>query len=162
MKIGQSEIAIVALGGLEFEISAREIVEIPKLPDDGGITIGVYGDAGGERAQVLRFDCFRSGPHYHMPPSAPGQIELDGAAVGDGLEWTFACIRDELPAMIAKAGFAELAMRVDAAVLRRDWQRVRDAAQRCAGLPLSFKEFDPAVMAQAQAQPATAAGGVRH
>lgn len=162
MKIGQTEIAIVQLGGLEFEISAREIVDIPKLPDDGGITIGVYGEAGGERAQVLRFDCFRGGPHYHMPPSAPGQIELDRAAVGDGLEWSFACIRDELPAMIEKAGFAELAKRVDATALRSGWQRVRDAARRCAGMPLAFKEVDAAAMAQAQAQPAAAAGDARH
>ena len=160
MKIGQTEIAIVALGGLEFEVSAREIVDIPKLPDDGGVTIGVYGDASGERAQVLRFDCFRRGPHYHMPPSAPGQIELDGAQVGDGLEWAYACIRDELPAMIDKAGYAELARRVDAAALRSGWERVREAVQRCVALPLEFKENDPAAMAQAPG--AAAMGEARH
>jgi hypothetical protein len=154
MKIGQSQIAIVSLGGLEFEVSAREIVDIPKLPDDGGITIGVYAQDGSERAQVLRFDCFRRGPHYHMPPSAPGQLELDAAQVGDGLEWTYGCIRSELPAMIEQAGFVEVAKRVDAAALREGWTRVRDAAQRCAGQPLDFKEYDPAVMAQAQAAPA--------
>ncbi len=159
MKIGQSEIAIVALGGLEFEVSAREIVDIPKLPDDGGITIGVYGESEGERAQVLRFDCFRNGPHYHMPPSAPGQLEID-ASEGDGLDWTFARIRDELPAMIERAGFGDLARRVDAAALRAGWERVRDAAAACAGMPLQFKDYDPAAMAQAAE--AAGAGAARH
>jgi hypothetical protein len=34
--------------------------------DDEGLTIHVFGPAAGSRQEVLRFDCFRSQPHYHL------------------------------------------------------------------------------------------------
>ena len=111
----------VEIGGLRFEVMHRS------LQDDGGPTIEVYGDIDGESTQVLRFDCFRKAPHYHMPPSSPEILKLDPATVGDGLDWSMAQIREHIPEMLATAGFTELSRDVDREALAADWTRVRDA-----------------------------------
>ena len=111
----------VEIGGLRFEITHRT------LQDDGGPTIEVYGDVDGESTQVLRFDCFRKAPHYHMPPSSPEVLKLDPATVGDGLDWSLAQIREHVPEMLATAGFMKLSRAVDREALAADWTQVRDA-----------------------------------
>jgi hypothetical protein len=115
----------VEIGGLRFDVLRREFEE----DADGGTSIEVYGDVEGKPTQVLRFDCFRKAPHYHMPPSAPGQLELDPRQVGDPLDWALAQTREHLPEMLRKAGFPELSEQVDAAALRRDWERVKRAVE---------------------------------
>ncbi|MCH8192189.1 MAG: hypothetical protein IIC80_12655 [Chloroflexi bacterium] len=111
----------VEIGGLRFEIMHRS------LQDDGGPTIEVYGDIDGESTQVLRFDCFRKAPHYHMPPSSPEILKLDPATVGDGLDWSMAQIREHIPEMLATAGFMKLSRAVDREALAAGWTQVRDA-----------------------------------
>ena len=106
------------VGGLSFTVLHRELGE--KYGSDGGVSIEVYGHVDGERTQVLRFDCFRKEPHYHMPPSSPGQLALDPKKVGNGLEWSFKQIREHLPEMIQTAGFVDLAKTVDREVLREE------------------------------------------
>jgi hypothetical protein len=123
----------VEMGGLRFSVARREVGA------DGGTSIEVYGDVDGAATQVLRFDCFRREPHYHMPPGAPGQLALDPAEVGDGLAWALACTRERLPEMIRAAGFAELAGRVDRDALARGWERVREAAARAPEPTRSFR-----------------------
>lgn len=122
VKISVGEKVSVDVGGLRFEVVRRDV------DDDGGTSIEVYADVEGDDTQVLRFDCFRQAPHYHMPPSVPGQLELDPAEVGDGLDWALECTRERLPEMLEKAGYPGVASRVDAAALRAGWTRVRDAA----------------------------------
>lgn len=107
------------LGGLRFVVSRRE------FGGDGGPTVEVWGEVDGEDTQVLRFDCFRKAPHYHMPPSAPGVIALDPAEVGDGLDWTLDCVRHRLPEMVREAGFGALAGRLDAGALTRGADELR-------------------------------------
>lgn len=106
-----SEKKTFEIGGLSFTVLHRELGE--KYGADGGVSIEIYGDVDGEKTQVLRFDCFRKQPHYHMPPSAPGQLSLDPKEVGTGLDWSFDQIREHLPEMIQTAGFTELAKAVD-------------------------------------------------
>ena len=113
----------VVLGGLVFEVLQRTI------DDDGGYSIEVYGEADRE-TQVLRFDCFRKDPHYHMPPSAPGQLGLDAGEVGNGVEWALEQVRENLPEMISKAGFEALASDLDADLFRTSWELIRDAVDR--------------------------------
>ena len=123
MKISTGERVSVELGGLRFDVLRREI------DDDGGTSIEVYGDVEGESTQVLRFDCFRKDPHYHMPPGVPGQLKLDQAEVGDPVNWALSQTRDHLPEMLRKAGFAALAEEIDAEALRRNWQVVQRAVE---------------------------------
>ena len=35
------------------------------IPNDEGPTIHVFGPVNGDEQEILRFDCFRNGPHYH-------------------------------------------------------------------------------------------------
>ena len=111
------------LGGLRFAVARREVGE------DGDTSIEIYGEVDGASTQVLRFDCFRQDPHYHLA-GAPGQLELDPAEGGDGLSFALRCARERLPEMIRAAGFAELASRLDPADFERGWERLRDAIAR--------------------------------
>ena len=132
MKISVGEKVEFDLGGLHFEVLRREI------GDDGGTSIEVY-DAHDRDTQVLRFDCFRKAPHYHMPPSARGQLELDPAKLGDGLDWSLQQLRTRLPEMLLEAGFPELSAKVDLADFEAGWTRVRDAV---AAAPAASKTFE--------------------
>ena len=124
LEVRIGEAVEVELGGLRFAIARREVGE------DRGTSIEVYGEVDGAPTQVLRFDCFRRAPHYHMPPSAPGQLALDPVEVGDGVAWALRCTRERLPEMIRAAGYAELASRLDPAAFERGWGSVREAVAR--------------------------------
>jgi hypothetical protein len=124
LRIAIGEKLELAQGGLEFEVLRREVGE------DGGTSIEIFGEVSGQRTQVLRFDCFRLDPHYHMPPSASGQLAIEPAKVGDPIEWALACTRDRLPEMIRTAGYADLADKLDATALRSAAERVRDLVAR--------------------------------
>ena len=116
----------VGLGGLRFEVTHRS------LGEDGGPTIAVYGGVDGKDVQVLRFDCFRKDPHYHMPPGSKDSLHLDPASVGDGLEWSLTQIKEHVPEMLATAGFFDLSKSVDRDALRSGWTQVKDAVAETA------------------------------
>ena len=112
----------VELGGLRFVVMHRT------LGDDGGASIEVFGDVGDRSVQVLRFDCFKKGPHYHYAPAGDNsQRTLDQAEVGDGLDWAMEQIRSHIPEMLKTAGYDELAGSVDPQALAAGWTRVKDA-----------------------------------
>ena len=133
IRIQQGEKASHELGGLRFVACRREVGEF------GGWTLEVWGPVDGEDTQVLRFDCFRGAPHYHMPPSAKGQLELDPNEVGDGLAWALDCTRNQLPEMVEKAGFAELAKTLDRAVFRAGAVEIEKLV---AGVPEPSESFE--------------------
>jgi len=111
----------VEVGGLRFVVMHRAIGE------DGGATIEVFGDVDGKAIQVLRFDCFRKGPHYHYDPTGKNRQEKLDPAREDPLDWSFRQIRSNIPTMLRTAGFDALARQVDAGALGRDWTKVKDA-----------------------------------
>lgn len=131
--IQRGENRTLELGGLRFVARRQEVGE------DGGHTIEVWGPVDGEDTQVLRFDCFRDAPHYHMPPSQPGARKLDRAEVGDPLEWALACARERLPEMVAKAGYAVLAGALDVAALAGGDAALRELIASC---PEPSESFD--------------------
>jgi len=122
--IQQGEKESLELGGLRFVACRREVGEF------GGWTLEVWGPVAGEDTQVLRFDCFRGAPHYHMPPSAKGQLALDPNEVGDGLAWALDCARHQLPEMVAKAGFADLAQELDGSVFEAGTSEIEKLVAR--------------------------------
>ena len=130
--IATGEKVSVELGGLVFEVLRRDV------GDDGGHSIEVYG-AQDRDTQVLRFDVFRVDPHYHMPPSAKGQLSL--ADVADPMEWALEQTRENLPEMIRKAGFDALADSLDTGAFKSGWTAVRDAIDSAAE-PTETQEFD--------------------
>lgn len=70
---------------------------------DGGPTVHVFGPVGGAQEEILRFDCFRKAPHYHLGisyadnPVVP--IEAD-----DPLAWVLGELDAGLPGFLERAG----------------------------------------------------------
>ena len=131
--IQQGEKRSLELGGLRFVACRREVGEY------GGYTLEVWGPVDGDDTQVLRFDCFRGAPHYHMPPSQKGQLTLDPSEVGDGLDWALDCTRTRLPEMVEKAGFAGLAGQLDPEVFKLRTDEVRALIATCPEPTESFE-----------------------
>jgi hypothetical protein len=98
----------VPAGNVEFRIETRESGE------DGGPSIQVRTADGGEDVQLLRFDCFRTRPHYHYAPGLSGpEYDMDPTLLGDSLEWAISQIRANLGAMVDRAGYPTVATGLD-------------------------------------------------
>ena len=73
---------------------------------DGGPTLRVCDGSGGR--ELLRFDCFAKGPHWHVDPRGNNVIQKIEAA-GSPIDWTLCELRGGLCAYLARAEFtAEL------------------------------------------------------
>jgi hypothetical protein len=69
---------------------------------------------GGKETELLRFDCFDNHPHYHYGPEHKNvRIMLDPTLTANPLRWTMTQLRSKLPAMLARAGFGDLALQID-------------------------------------------------
>ena len=98
-------------------------LEMRRLPvGDGGLAIHVLGDIGGatrksyvEETELLAFDCFWDGAHYHYGPRNKNhRIYWDMTLVEDPLEWVFEQLENrKLAAMIDRAGYPGVAADVD-------------------------------------------------
>ncbi|HXK22884.1 MAG TPA: hypothetical protein VMS55_09445 [Myxococcota bacterium] len=129
-KLGRAEVAI---GALKFQILHR--IVIVDDYEDHGASIDVYGPVDGQETELIKFDCFEKGPHYHAPASA-APTELDTREFGDGLDWALGVIRDGLPELLSAAGYNELSGTLDRALLAARWTDVRDAVRATA--PASY------------------------
>ena len=100
---------------------------------DQGVTMGVYGEVDGKDVELLRFDCFDHTPHYHYGPEKKNErLMLDPTTEGDSLDWTIAQIRDRLPEMVTRAGYEDLAGRIDQGALEADLAEVESTARTMA------------------------------
>ena len=98
-------------------------LEMRRLPmGDGGLAIHVLGDVGGstrksyvEETELLAFDCFWDGAHYHYGPRNKNhRIYWDRTLVPEPLEWVFAQFENrKLGAMIERAGYPGIAADLD-------------------------------------------------
>ena len=78
----------------------------------GGYPARVSGDVDGHVTELLRFDDFIEGPHYHLPAGGD-PIPFDQAALGEPLTWFVSQLRDHLGELLAEAGFARVLSDVD-------------------------------------------------
>jgi hypothetical protein len=98
-------------------------LEMRRLPvGDGGLAIHVLGDVGGstrksyvEETELLAFDCFWDGAHYHYGPRNKNhRIYWDMTLVADPLAWVFEQLENrKIAAMIDRAGYPGIAADVD-------------------------------------------------
>jgi hypothetical protein len=98
---------------------------------EDGLALHVFATDDG--AELLRFDCFDDAPHYHyLTPSEPRNVveEYDHAANGPILPWALRAIREQLPAMLERAGAPALAAQVDPAVVAAAMGDVEAAVRR--------------------------------
>ncbi len=73
-----------------------------QVPNDEGPTVHVFGPVEGDEKEILRFDCFKKEPHFHVGISylsEPVQmIEAD-----DPLAWTLEVLAHQFPDYLAKS-----------------------------------------------------------
>jgi hypothetical protein len=108
-------------GGLRFEATFR-------APQ--GATLRVFADVAGQRTELLRFDDFVDGPHYHVPGAGPA-IVFDRDEKGEPLAWIVAELRDDLEPLITTAGYAEILPGLDVPAVTANVDRVRQAMEVC-------------------------------
>ncbi len=108
-------------GGLRFEATFR-------APQ--GATLRVFAEVGGERTELLRFDDFVEGPHYHLPGAGPA-ILFDRDEKGEPLSWIVAELRDDLGGLLTAAGYAGILPAVDVPAITANVGRVRQAMEEC-------------------------------
>ena len=113
--------------------------------DDRGVSLHVFGEEpGGERQELLRFDCFDEDPHYHYvswKQRSNEMLHIDPVADGDPLTWALERIRNRLPQMLERAGAPEVAARVDPRRIEEVLPKVSEAAWRA-----RFHHDDDAVL----------------
>ena len=86
-----------------------------ELMPDQGLMVQVYGEVDGKDTEVLRFDCFDQTPHYHYGPLHHNvRLNMDKTTAGNPLGWTMDNLRNRLPDMIRRAGYDDLAAKVEA------------------------------------------------
>ncbi|NQZ98663.1 MAG: hypothetical protein HRU01_19345 [Myxococcales bacterium] len=101
--------------------------------EDRGVSIHVFGSAGGESLELLRFDCFEEDPHYHYiswHDKKNEMVHLDPIADGDPLAWTLERLRLRLPHMLERAGAPGVAEQVDQRAVDAVLPRLAEAAYR--------------------------------
>ena len=98
-------------------------LEMRRLPiGDGGLAVHVLTDLAGtaeksyvEETEILAFDCFWDGPHYHYGPRNKNhRIYWDKTLIEDPLGWVFQQLdRHKLGSMIERAGYPGVAADLD-------------------------------------------------
>jgi hypothetical protein len=100
---------------------------------DQGVCIHVMGSPAGEMKELLRFDCFDQVPHYHYAPLEKNErIELDKTTAGNPIGWTLRQLRTRLPEMLERAGYGEVASRLDRDLVASRLDEVEEAARSMA------------------------------
>jgi hypothetical protein len=100
---------VIEAGNIRFGLESRD------TGNDGGVTIHVLSDVAGQEIELLAFDCFEKGPHYHYGPrNQDVRIYWDKTVVPDTLTWTLQQFKGgRLPAMIERAGYPTIAASLD-------------------------------------------------
>jgi hypothetical protein len=101
---------VIDAGSVEFAMSYRA-----EIMDDQGMCIQVYSKVDGKNTEILRFDCFDQAPDYHYGPENLNiRLNMDKTTAGNPLGWTLGNIRNNLPAMVRRAGYEDLAGKLEA------------------------------------------------
>ncbi len=127
------------LGSIEFHVEHR------RAGGDGGATLRVLHAEPGR--ELLRFDCFEHGPHFHFDPGGRDEItQLDPLA--DNVAWTVGELRRDLAAYLGKAGF-EGESDWSAEECDRSLSRVEDALRNP---PARFDDLDLELLASRKSE----------
>jgi hypothetical protein len=96
---------VIDAGSVNFVMGYRA-----EIMDDQGLCLQVYSEVDGKDTEILRFDCFDQAPHYHYGPENLNiRLFMDKTTAGNPLGWTLDNIRNNLPAMVRRAGYEDLA-----------------------------------------------------
>ena len=101
---------VIDAGVVDFAMSYRK-----EIMNDQGLCVQVYSKVGETDTEILRFDCFDQTPHYHYGPENHNiRLNMDKTTMGgSSLGWTLINIRQNLPTMVRRAGYEDLANSLD-------------------------------------------------
>jgi hypothetical protein len=103
-------------GDFMFEAgNIRFGLEYRHLANDRGLAIHVLSDVAGSEVEMLAFDCFEVGPHYHYGPrNQDVRLYWDTTTSGEPLKWTLEQFKSrKLGSMITRAGYPSIAAALD-------------------------------------------------
>ena len=105
----------IEVGNLRFGLEYRH------LANDEGMAIHVLSDVAGQEVELLAFDCFEKGPHYHYGPrNQDVRIYWDVTTSGETLRWTLDQFKaGNIRNMIERAGYPSIAASVDESLLQQ-------------------------------------------
>ena len=97
---------VIDAGVVGFAMSYRK-----EIMNDQGLCVQVYSRIGDKDTEILRFDCFDQAPHYHYGPENHNiRLHNDKTTMGgSSLGWTLDNLRNNLPAMVRRSGYEDLA-----------------------------------------------------
>ena len=100
---------MIQAGNIRFGLEYRE------LANDRGLAIHVLSDVADQEVELLAFDCFEVGPHYHYGPrNQDVRIYWDTTTSGSTLAWTLNEFKTgNIKSMIERAGYPSIANAVD-------------------------------------------------
>ena len=106
----------VSVGNIKFGLEYRHLPQI----NDEGMAIHVLSDIAGQEVELLAFDCFQNGPHYHYGPrNQDVRIYWDVTTSGETLAWTLDQFKQgKIRSMISRAGYPTIANDVDEELLQ--------------------------------------------
>jgi len=89
---------------------------------DEGLTFDVMvADPKEAGERILRFDCFKKNPHYHVGPAHKDTVHnMKTEGIEDPLSWTLDQLKNRLASMITEAGYEEIARRIDQKAIAHD------------------------------------------
>ena len=132
MDIGSTR---VNAGEVEFALQYRLLDggTVGSTGADQGVSIQVMGEVEGKETELLRFDCFDQLPHYHYDPGNKNErYNLDKTTAGNPLGWAISQLRSNLPNMLTRAGFGELADKLDVRLAMSKIEEVESIARKMA------------------------------
>ncbi|HWP56959.1 MAG TPA: hypothetical protein VNL14_03610 [Candidatus Acidoferrales bacterium] len=102
---------VIAGPGIEITVAYRKGLG----GEDEGLTFDVTTAGENPGARILRFDCFKNTPHYHVGPSGKHNPARDmkQEGIGDPVRWTLEQLKSRLPSLVREAGYEEIAARID-------------------------------------------------
>jgi hypothetical protein len=115
-------------GATEWEVGGLHLSVAFRRAD--GATLRVFGRTADGWTEMLRFDDFVEGPHYHIGFERP-IIPVDRVATGDPMEFFVGEIRDRIPDLLVEAGFADVAAEADLGAVAADAGRIRKEMVDC-------------------------------
>jgi hypothetical protein len=133
---------IFEAGNIRFGLEMRR-----QQDGNGGLAIHVLTDLNGaqgksyaEEVEILAFDCFKDGPHYHYGPRNKNhQIYWDPTLILNPLDWVLRQLSNRmLGPMIERAGYPGVAADLDQHVLNDVLPKMMERAKEMEsfGLPL--------------------------
>jgi len=107
----------IEAGNIRFGLEYRHLPTI----NDEGMAIHVLTDVAGQEVEVLAFDCFQNGPHYHYGPRNQDiRVYWDVTTSGETLKWTLDQFKGgKLKSMIERAGYPSIASELDESLVQK-------------------------------------------